>query len=34
MALPNIKAIICLSGVVAAETKDYLARLKAGKAEG
>ncbi|WP_173330072.1 sodium:alanine symporter family protein [Ruminococcus flavefaciens] len=33
MALPNIIALICLSGVVAAETKDYLGRLKAGKAE-
>ncbi|MBR4201537.1 MAG: alanine:cation symporter family protein [Oscillospiraceae bacterium] len=31
MALPNIIAIILLSGVVSAETKDYLARLKAGK---
>lgn len=28
MALPNIVALICLSGVVAAETKDYLERLK------
>lgn len=31
MALPNIIALIALSGVVAAETKDYLARLKSGK---
>ncbi len=30
MALPNVIAIILLSGVVSAETKDYLARLKAG----
>lgn len=28
MALPNIAALIALSGVVSAETKDYLARLK------
>ncbi len=28
MALPNIAALIALSGVVAAETKNYLARLK------
>lgn len=28
MALPNIIALIALSGVVAAETRDYLARLK------
>lgn len=31
MALPNIIALIGLSGVVAAETKDYLARLKKGE---
>ena len=31
MAIPNIIAIILLSGVVTSETKDYLARLKAGK---
>ena len=31
MALPNIIAIILLSGVVTTETKDYFARLKAGK---
>ena len=31
MAIPNVIAIIMLSGVVSAETKDYLARLKAGK---
>ena len=31
MALPNIIAIILLSGVVSTETRDYLARLKAGK---
>lgn len=33
MALPNVVAIILLSGVVSAETKDYFTRLKAGKAE-
>ena len=31
MALPNIIALIGLSGVVASETKDYLARLKKGE---
>ena len=31
MAIPNVIAIIMLSGVVSAETKDYLARLKEGK---
>lgn len=31
MALPNVIAIILLSGVVSSETKDYLSRLKAGK---
>lgn len=31
MALPNIVALIGLSGVVASETKDYLTRLKEGK---
>lgn len=31
MALPNIIALIGLSGVVATETKDYLARLKKGE---
>ncbi|MBO5572206.1 MAG: alanine:cation symporter family protein [Ruminococcus sp.] len=31
MALPNVIAIIMLSGVVASETKDYLTRLKEGK---
>ncbi len=31
MALPNIIALLALSGVVAAETKDYLARLKTEK---
>lgn len=31
MALPNIIALIALSGVVAAETKDYLTRLKTEK---
>ena len=30
MALPNIIALLGLSGVVASETKDYLARLKNG----
>ena len=29
MALPNMVALIALSGVVAKETKDYFARLKA-----
>lgn len=33
MAIPNVVAIILLSGVVSSETKDYLARLKAGKVE-
>ena len=33
MALPNVVAIILLSGVVSSETKDYLTRLKAGKVE-
>lgn len=33
MAFPNVIALIALSGVVAAETKDYLKRLKSGKAE-
>ncbi|HCJ41037.1 MAG TPA: sodium:alanine symporter family protein, partial [Ruminococcus sp.] len=28
MALPNIIALVCLSGTVAAETKDYFRRLK------
>lgn len=31
MALPNIVALLALSGVVASETKDYLTRLKNGK---
>jgi AGCS family alanine or glycine:cation symporter len=31
MAIPNIIALIALSGVVAAETKDYLSREKTGK---
>ena len=31
MAIPNVIAIILLSGVVASETKDYLERLKSGK---
>jgi AGCS family alanine or glycine:cation symporter len=31
MAIPNVIAIILLSGVVSSETKDYLARLKEGK---
>ncbi len=31
MALPNIIALLALSGVVAAETKDYLAKLKSEK---
>ncbi len=31
MAIPNVTALIYLSGVVASETKDYLQRLKAGK---
>ncbi len=33
MAIPNVVAIILLSGVVSSETKDYLTRLKAGKVE-
>ena len=33
MAIPNVVAIILLSGVISSETKDYLARLKAGKVE-
>ena len=33
MAIPNVVAIILLSGVDSSETKDYLARLKAGKVE-
>ncbi|SEK94060.1 alanine or glycine:cation symporter, AGCS family [Ruminococcus sp. YRD2003] len=33
MAIPNVVAIILLSGVVSSETKDYIARLKAGKVE-
>ena len=31
MAIPNVIAIICLSGVVASETRHYLACLKTGK---
>ncbi|MBR6669695.1 MAG: alanine:cation symporter family protein, partial [Ruminococcus sp.] len=31
MALPNIIALLALSGVVASETKDYLSRLKKGE---
>lgn len=31
MAIPNVVALIALSGVVTAETKDYLKRLKAEK---
>ena len=31
MALPNVAALICLSGVVSKETKNYLERLKNGK---
>ncbi len=31
MAIPNVTAIILLSGVVSSETKDYFARLKSGK---
>lgn len=31
MALPNVFALICLSGTVASETKDYLQRLKKGE---
>ena len=33
MAFPNIIAIIALSGVVTAETKSYLQRMKEGKVE-
>jgi AGCS family alanine or glycine:cation symporter len=28
MALPNIVALVCLSGTVADETKDYFKRIK------
>ena len=31
MAIPNVIAIILLSGVISSETKDYLIRLKEGK---
>ncbi|MBQ8123589.1 MAG: sodium:alanine symporter family protein [Ruminococcus sp.] len=31
MAIPNVVALIALSGVITSETKNYLARLKAGK---
>ncbi|MBQ8961054.1 MAG: sodium:alanine symporter family protein [Ruminococcus sp.] len=31
MAIPNVIALIALSGVVTSETKDYLSRLKSGK---
>ncbi|MGI6220598.1 MAG: alanine/glycine:cation symporter family protein [Coriobacteriales bacterium] len=31
MAIPNMVALICLSGVAARTTKDYFERLKAGK---
>ena len=31
MAIPNVVALIALSGVITSETKDYLARLEAGK---
>ncbi|HOO05034.1 MAG TPA: sodium:alanine symporter family protein [Ruminococcus sp.] len=31
MAIPNVVALIALSGVITSETKDYLARPKAGK---
>ncbi len=33
MALPNVAALLALSGVTAAETKDFLTRLKNGQAE-
>lgn len=33
MAFPNVIALIALSGVVTSETKNYLMRLKEGKAE-
>lgn len=33
MAFPNVIALVALSGVVSAETKDYLQRLKEGKAQ-
>ena len=33
MAIPNVIALIALSGVVASETKDFLARYKAGQVE-
>ena len=31
MAIPNVIAIIMLSGVISAETKEYFTRLKDGK---
>lgn len=31
MAIPNVTAIILLSGIISSETKDYLTRLKEGK---
>ncbi|MBQ8927806.1 MAG: alanine:cation symporter family protein [Oscillospiraceae bacterium] len=34
MALPNVTALLLLSGVVASETRSYLARLRDGTAEG
>lgn len=33
MAFPNVIALIALSGIVSTETKDYLKRLKEGRAE-
>lgn len=33
MAIPNVIALLALSGVVSSETKDYFARRKAGKLE-
>ena len=33
MAIPNVIAIILLSGVISSETKDYIKRLKEGKVE-
>ena len=32
MAIPNLIALVALSGVVAAETKDYLQKIKKEKA--
>ncbi len=34
MAVPNMIALVALSGVVARETRSYLARLKSGAIDG